>query len=276
MPPDGGGRPAGRESGIRVVDDLCVSEVEEVSHIGGRWRDGSGVHARHRTGSVRDCGTLTGMPSVLGELARRDVCWRPGASVANSVATHRNPWPPRALPDRWAILPGAAVLLAVLTACGSSDFASASQSTTVKPTATATATAKSKAKATATATAATTSTLGNLPPVLSRSPSPVDAAVITSLGDLPTAFGCPKVPEPIVIPASDAGPAAVVCRGTFADEALFLWFAGDPDAKYLAVQAAMAKARFVHAGRGWVAGGMIDEKMGSVGGEVYKNEAAKK
>jgi len=55
-----------------------------------------------------------------------------------------------------------------------------------------------------------------------------------------------------------------------AGEAVFLWYAADPDAKYLAVKAAVATARYVQAGRRWVAGGMVHQGMGTVGGEVFK------
>lgn len=162
------------------------------------------------------------------------------------------------------------LLVLGLAGCGSSDFASASLTTFVPTSAPATATTKSKPRPTASATGPTTSTLGPLPKVLSSTPSPVDANIITALGDLPAAFGCPKVPEPIVIPASGTTPAAIVCQSSLAGEAVFLWYAADPDAKYLAVKAALATARYVHAGRRWVAGGMVHQGMGTVGGEVFK------
>ena len=159
-----------------------------------------------------------------------------------------------------------------MSGCGASDFTSSSLATLVPTSSQPVVTTKAKAKATATATAtaASTSTLGVLPPVLSTSSSPVDAAVVTSLADLPAAFGCPKVPQPIVVPASGDKPPALVCRSQLAEAALFLWYVDDADSKYRAVKAALATARYVRAGRHWVAGGMVDKTMGSVGGDVFK------
>ncbi len=161
-------------------------------------------------------------------------------------------------------------LILGLAGCGAGDFASSSLTTLAPPSSAAVVTTKAKARPTVSATVATTSTLGPLPQVLSSSPSPVDANVITSLGDLPGACGCPKAPEPTVVPGSGGAPVAIVCYSPLAKEALFLWFAGDPDAKFLAVKAAMAKARYVHAGPRWVAGGMVNDTMGTVGGDVLK------
>jgi hypothetical protein len=147
-----------------------------------------------------------------------------------------------------------------MSGCGASDFTSSSLATLVPTSSQPVVTTKAKAKATATATAtaASTSTLGVLPPVLSTSSSPVDAAVVTSLADLPAAFGCPKVPQPIVVPASGDKPPALVCRSELAEEALFLWYVDDADSKYRAVKAALATACRA-AGRHWVAGGMVDD-----------------
>jgi hypothetical protein len=205
------------------------------------------------------------MPPALGVLALWGLRGVLGAS-SHTFAARGD----RSLVRRVAAGLGAGVLVVAMSGCGTSDFASTSLTTLVPTSTRPVVTTKTKAKTTATVTATTTSSLGQLPPVLSASASPVDAAVITSLADLPAAFGCPKVPEPIVVPASGATPAALVCRSALAEEALFLWFVQDPDARFLAVKAAMRTARYVHAGQHWVAGGMVNASMGTVGGEVFK------
>jgi len=205
------------------------------------------------------------MPTALGVLA----LWGLRGVLGASSHTFA---PPHALSAvrRVAAALVAGLLIFAMSGCGASDFASTSLTTLVPTSTKAAATTKPKTKTTPTVTATTTSTLGQLPPVLSTSASPIDASVITSLADLPAAFGCPKVPEPIVVPASGATPPAVVCRSSLADEALFLWFVEDPDARFLAIKAAMRSARYVHAGQHWVAGGMVNKAMGTVGGEVFK------
>jgi hypothetical protein len=62
----------------------------------------------------------------------------------------------------------------------------------------------------------------------------------------------------------------VVCASALAGEALYLWYTPSPEAKLGALTAALERARYVHAGAGWVAGGMLDAQMGRVGGEVYR------
>jgi len=110
-----------------------------------------------------------------------------------------------------------------------------------------------------------------MPPVLSSGPSKVDAASVGSAADLPHAFQCPTNVAPIQLPASPTAPAGVVCASNLAGgEALFLWYVGNPDERYLALQTALAKARYVHGGSTWVAGGMLNASMGDVGGDVYK------
>ncbi len=171
------------------------------------------------------------------------------------------------------LLLGGTLVVGAFGACSSSDTATGiapTSASTSKPTASA---AKPKASASATKTSAappTTSSLGAFPPVLSSSASPVPEASIRGLADLPAAFQCPAVPAAISIPSSTKGPASVVCTSKLAGEALFLWFVDSPDARFLALQAAMATAKNVHGGPTWVAGGMIDPAMGSVGGDVYK------
>ncbi len=78
------------------------------------------------------------------------------------------------------------------------------------------------------------------------------------------------MPEPIVVRGTEGRPAHIVCRSALAGEALFLWYVADADAKFRAVAAAMDRARYVHAGERWVAGGMVDPTMGTVGGQVFK------
>lgn len=209
---------------------------------------------------------MCGMSSDLGELALRGGHGGLEALAHPPARGRSRSWSRRALPTVVV-----AALAVGVAGCGAGDYASTSLTTLVAAPAQPTAvTPKARPTATTRPTAATASTLGTLPPVLSRTPSPIDSAVITSLADVPAAFGCPKTPTPIVIPATRDSPAAVVCRGTYVNEALFLWYAADADARYLAIKAAMAKARYVHAGRSWVAGGMVDKTMGTVGGEVFK------
>lgn len=126
--------------------------------------------------------------------------------------------------------------------------------------------------------------------------SPVDGTRIASLGDLAAAFGCPSTVTPITIPATTTpaplpppvtsgtatvqpsptgtatvSPAVVVCASSYAGgEALYLWYAPTPQARQVALAAALARTKYVHAGPNWVAGGDVDPKMGSVGGEVYR------
>ena len=173
-------------------------------------------------------------------------------------------------PRRYAVLLAGAAALG-LAGCGSSS----TEGSSAAPTA-----AKSSAKPTATATSrsttktsakVTTSTLGAMPPVLSSGPTKVDAGSIGSLADVPKAFQCPSNVTPIDLPATPTAPAGVVCPSKLAgDEALFLWYVGNPDERYLALQTALAKARYVHGGSNWVAGGMLSASMGEVGGDVYK------
>ncbi len=154
----------------------------------------------------------------------------------------------------------------------------------------------------------TTAALPGMPVPVSAGSSPVDPATIRSIDDLPKAFGCPTTVAPIRVPAtptattapaaptatpatadpsaavtpapptpapptSPAGPPApdaVVCTSGLAKEALFLWYAPTPEAKLGALTVALKRAKYVHGGPNWVAGGMVDPKMGTVGGEVYR------
>jgi hypothetical protein len=170
----------------------------------------------------------------------------------------------------WYAVPVAAAALA-LAACGSGDAGESGGSGNAAAV-TAPATSKAPAKATGKAAAKpTTSTLGAMPPVLSSSRSEVDSGAVSSLGDLPAAFGCPANVRPIDVPATPTSPAAVVCTSKLAgDEALFLWYVATPDERYLALQTALEKAKYVRGGPNWVAGGMVSAEMGDVGGDVYK------
>ena len=130
----------------------------------------------------------------------------------------------------------------------------------------------------------------------SSATSAVDSARLTSEADLPEAFGCTPGVAPITIPASTTpppqpppvtsgtvtsqpeatGPATVsptviVCGSSLAaGEALYLWYAPTPDARAVALRAALELAAHVHAGPNWVAGGTVSTTMGTVGGEVYR------
>jgi hypothetical protein len=179
----------------------------------------------------------------------------------------------------WYAVPVAAVALG-LGACGSASAGdggggsegSGGSAATAPTKGGAAATNKPAAKGSGKAAAKpTTSTLGPMPPVLSSSRPGVDSGAVTSLADLPAAFGCPTAVRPIDIPATPTSPAAIVCTSKLAgDEALFLWYVAGPDERYLALQTALAKAKHVRGGPTWVAGGMVSPEMGDVGGDVYK------
>lgn len=169
----------------------------------------------------------------------------------------------------------ALTLVGTLTAgCGSGGDTGATSTpagTSARPAPTTPAKASGKASTSKATAPPTTSTLGPFPPVLRTSPAGVDAGAIRSLADLPAAFQCPAKPAPITLPAASGSPAAVVCQSKLAaGEALYLWYVDSPDARYLALTAALAKAKYVRGGATWVAGGTLDAGMGQVGGDVYK------
>ena len=125
----------------------------------------------------------------------------------------------------------------------------------------------------------TTTALPGMPTPLSVGDSPVDASRLRSTDDLAAAFRCPSAVPPIRLTATPApsgatapaAPDAVVCASGLADkEALFLWYTPTQEAKLGALTAALDRARYVHAGPNWVAAGMINPQMGTVGGEVYR------
>lgn len=118
-----------------------------------------------------------------------------------------------------------------------------------------------------------------MPVPLSVGSSPVDSNRLRSADDLPSVFQCPSAVAPIRIPAAPAAtaatvppaPDAIVCASALADnEAVYLWYTPTPDAKLGALTEALARTRYVHAGPNWVAGGLVNPTMGTVGGEVYR------
>lgn len=131
-----------------------------------------------------------------------------------------------------------------------------------------------------TASASPTSTgLPGMPVPVSSGTSPVDPNRLRSVDDLPSVFQCPSAVAPIRIPATPAAtaatvppaPDAVVCASALADnEAVYLWYAPTPESKLGALTEALAKTRYVHAGPNWVAGGLLNPTLGSIGGEVYR------
>ena len=125
----------------------------------------------------------------------------------------------------------------------------------------------------------TTTALPGMPVPLSIGPSPVDPATLRSVNDLPSVFQCPTVVTPIRIPASSPAtgatappaPEAVVCASALADkEAVYLWYTPTPEAKLGALTVALATTKYVHGGPNWVAAGMLNPTMGTIGGEVYR------
>jgi len=176
---------------------------------------------------------------------------------------------------RQAFSAGLALACAVaLTACVSRDGGATPSSTSAPSAAKSSkpATTSGKpGKSTTVSLPPTTSTLGAFPPVLSSAPSGVDTAAIRSVADLPRAFQCTAAVTPIEIPAGPSGPAAVVCPSKLAGgEALYLWYTGTPDERYLALTEAIRKTKYVRAGTTWVAGGFLTPTLGQVGGDAYK------
>ncbi len=128
-------------------------------------------------------------------------------------------------------------------------------------------------------TAASTTALPGMPVPLSVGTSPVDPNALRSVNDLPSVFQCPAAVTPIRItptPAATgatapAAPEAVVCASALAGkEAVYLWYAPTPEAKLGALTQALATAKYVHGGPNWVAAGMLNPSMGTIGGEVYR------
>jgi hypothetical protein len=125
----------------------------------------------------------------------------------------------------------------------------------------------------------TTTALPGMPVPLSIGSSPVDPATLRSTNDLPSVFQCPTAVTPIRIPApspatgatAPPAPEAVVCASALADkEAVYLWYTPTPEAKLGALTTALATTKYVHGGPNWVAAGMLNPTMGTIGGEVYR------
>jgi hypothetical protein len=162
-----------------------------------------------------------------------------------------------------------------LAGCADRDPAPAS---TTPPATRSAAAAPSPTTTRGTSPAATTA-LPGMPVPTSVGPSPVDAAKLRSLDDLPSVFQCPAAVTPIRIPAAPAAtaatapsaPEAVVCASALADnEAVYLWFTPSPEAKLGALTVALATTRYVHGGPNWVAAGIVNPTLGTIGGEVYR------
>jgi hypothetical protein len=118
-----------------------------------------------------------------------------------------------------------------------------------------------------------------MPVPMSAGPSPVDPATLRSVDDLGSVFQCPAAVTPIRIPAAPvatgatvpAAPEAVVCASALADnEAVYLWFTPTPEAKLGALTVALATTKYVHGGPNWVAAGIVNPTLGTIGGEVYR------
>jgi len=127
--------------------------------------------------------------------------------------------------------------------------------------------------------ASTTTALPGMPVPTSVGPSPVDPAKLRSVDDLRSVFQCPAAVTPIRIPPAPAttgatvppAPEALVCASALADnEAVYLWFTPTPEAKLGALTLALATTRFVHGGPNWVAAGVVNPTLGTIGGEVYR------
>jgi hypothetical protein len=148
------------------------------------------------------------------------------------------------------------------------------------PAATTTGSAAVASSPTATTSTSPTSTgLPGMPLPVSVGTSPVDSNRLRSVDDLPSVFQCPSSVAPIRIPATPVdtaatvppAPDAVVCASALADnEAVYLWYAPTPESKLGALTEALAKTKYVHAGPNWVAGGLVNPTMGTIGGEVYR------
>lgn len=163
-----------------------------------------------------------------------------------------------------------------LTACADRDPV---PSSTTPPATASTAAAPSPTTTTAKPSASTTTALPGMPVPLSVDPSPVDAARLRSVDDLPSVFQCPTAVPPIRIPASQPttgatvppAPEAIVCASALADnEAVYLWYTPTPEEKLGALTEALARTKYVRGGPNWVAAGVVNPTMGTIGGEVFR------
>jgi hypothetical protein len=164
-----------------------------------------------------------------------------------------------------------------LAACADQDPQPAS---TTPPATTAVPAVPSPSRTTAKGpTTSTTTALPGMPVPLSVGASPVDPATQRSDNDLPSVFQCPTAVTPIRITPTPAAtgatappaPEAVVCASALAGkEAVYLWFTPTPEDKLGALTQALATAKYVHGGPNWVAAGVLNPTMGTIGGEVYR------
>jgi hypothetical protein len=173
----------------------------------------------------------------------------------------------------------AGALLCAGTVAGCADRDPQPASTT-PPTSTSAAPSPSPTTTTRGKTPSTTTTaLPGMPVPLSVGPSPVDSAKLRSVDDLASVFQCPTAVTPIRIPAAPSvtgatappAPEAIVCASALADkEAVYLWYTPTPEAKLGALTQALANTKYVHGGPNWVAAGLVNPTLGTIGGEVYR------
>ena len=174
---------------------------------------------------------------------------------------------------------GALLCAGTVGSCADRDPQPASttppSTTTAAPPPTSTTTTTTRGKA----PSPTTTALPGMPVPLSVGPSPVDPAKLRSIDDLPSVFQCPPSVPPIKIPAASSptgatappAPEAVVCASALAaNEAVYLWYTPTQEAKLGALTHAMANSTYVHGGPNWVAAGLINPTLGTIGGEVYR------
>jgi hypothetical protein len=174
----------------------------------------------------------------------------------------------------------ASVLLGVVGLAGCADRDPEPASTTPPaPATTSGSAAPSPTTSKAKPGASTTTALPGMPVPTSVGISPVDPAKLRSVDDLPSVFQCPAAVTPIRIPPAPAAtgatvppaPEALVCASALADnEAVYLWFTPTPEAKLGALTVALATTKFVHGGPNWVAAGIVNSTLGTIGGEVYR------
>ena len=172
----------------------------------------------------------------------------------------------------------AGTLLCAGTVAGCADRDPQPASTTPAST-TAAAPSPSSATTRGKAPSTTTTALPGMPMPLSVGLSAVDPGKLRSVDDLASVFQCPPSVPPIRIPAAPSAtgatappaPEAVVCASALAaNEAVYLWYTPTPEAKLGALTQALANTKIVHGGPNWVAAGMVNPTLGTIGGEVYR------
>ena len=172
----------------------------------------------------------------------------------------------------------AGTLLCAGTVAGCADRDPQPASTTPAST-TAAAPSPSSATTRGKAPSTTTTALPGMPVPLSVGPSPVDPGKLRSVDDLASVFQCPPSVPPIRIPVAPSAtgatappaPEAIVCASALAaNEAVYLWYTPTREAKLGALTQALANTKIVHGGPNWVAAGMVNPTLGTIGGEVYR------